>query len=46
MFGGGRVIVAGSPAKIVGYSKNLKYDILSEKRDTEGIAPYLQPTNK
>lgn len=43
---GGWVIVAGSSAKIIGYSKDLKYDILSNKRDTEGIVPYLQPTNK
>ena len=40
------VIIAGSPAKIIGYTNDLKYDILSNTKDTEGIAPYLQPANK
>lgn len=40
------IIVAGSPAKIIGNTKDLKYDISSNQKDLEGIAPYLQPSNK
>ena len=40
---GGGVIVAGSPAKIIGYTKDLNYNISSNQKDLDGIAPYLQP---
>ena len=39
----GGVIVAGSPAKIIGYTKDLNYNISSNQKDLDGIAPYLQP---
>ena len=39
----GWVIVAGSPAKIIGYTKDLNYNISSNQKDLDGIAPYLQP---
>lgn len=39
----GGVIVAGSPAKIIGYTKDLNYNISSNQKDLDGIVPYLQP---
>lgn len=40
---GDNCIVAGSPAKIIGYTKDLNYNISSNQKDLDGIAPYLQP---
>lgn len=34
-------IVAGIPAKIIGYTKDLDYDLFANPRDREGFAPFL-----
>lgn len=34
-------IVAGTPAKIIGYTKDLDYDLHSNQKDREGWATYL-----
>lgn len=35
-------IVAGIPAKIVGYTKDLDYNLFANPKDREGFAPYLE----
>lgn len=35
-------IVGGIPAKIIGYTKDLDYDLFSNPKDREGFAPYLE----
>ena len=35
-------IVGGIPAKIIGYTKDLDYDIFANQKDMEGFAPYLE----
>lgn len=35
-------IVGGNPAKIIGWTKNLDYDIFTNPKYKEGIAPYLK----
>lgn len=39
-------IVAGSPAKIIGYTKDLDYDLYSNPKNKEGWAPYLVDKKK
>lgn len=35
-------IVAGIPAKIIGHTKDLDYDIFANQKDREGFAPYME----
>jgi serine O-acetyltransferase len=35
-------IVSGNPAKIIGWVKDLDYNIFENPKDKEGIAPYLK----
>ena len=35
-------IVGGIPAKIIGYTKDLDYNLFENPKDKEGIAPYLK----
>lgn len=35
-------IVAGSPAKVIGHTSDLEYDLFSNPKYKEGIAPYLE----
>jgi serine O-acetyltransferase len=39
-------IVAGSPAKIIGYTKDLDYDLFANPKDRDGWAPYLVDKKK
>lgn len=39
-------IVAGTPAKIIGYTKDLDYDLFTNPKDREGWAPYLEDKKK
>lgn len=42
----GGAIVAGSPAKIMGYTKDLDYDLFANPKDREGFAPYMEDLRK
>ena len=39
-------IVAGTPARIIGHTMNLDYDIFANPKNKEGIAPYLEEKTK
>ena len=39
-------IVAGIPAKIIGYTKDLDYDLFANPKDRDGWAPYLVDKKK
>ena len=39
-------IVAGSPARIIGYTKDLDYDLFANPKDREGFAPYMEDLRK
>lgn len=39
-------IVAGSPARVIGYTKDLDYDLFSNPKYREGSAPYLECPSK
>lgn len=40
------LIVAGSPARVIGYTKDLDYDLFSNPKYREGSAPYLECPSK